>query len=613
MIDEGLEIIKRLMDSIEAQKKCLQFGALSVVTSGLKAHSNNYEIQLKGMTVVRKYVTRDKAMVSMDVTNLAVSRLKMHRDSEEMVKEVLETLRVTAMLRVNRNRIYELGAITHIVCAIVTYRRNEIILSNGFVLLEIIGSMNRGKEEILDRGLVKIALSMMKEYSENEVVLASSLGLMLLACEDERGMDEVISSNGVKVTLSAMKNLMNKAELQQRGLSFMQKLGATERGYAILDSLKGSWQWLAQGTVEGNSLVHLHKGTLESKGWAMGDINSEDDLHKGKLFLETRKGGGDSTGSMKIWSNSTLKQYMGLNTDEHKLSSNKVDSEFYFETIRNLGLLPRKGEMREDWYRRVREFEEHNGIDVRDLVKRNHIRMFGGVLEEDEIHGENGEGHSNKKSSKSSNRKKSVVSGSSHLRSKSITAASVTFFKQQEQQRSHRAKRKGSVATVGSGKKDRSRKSSVKGSAVAGAGPEKVHEQRAAFLLDGQDTHWVNSKGKKVINSYSFAADDDNGSDFDSEDEEKLEEERKKLHDILKAQEDAKPPEKRRDVFVTKEREQLYIPGPLEELYPELIGTSMETETWKSKHKQIPFYEDPLRFGRTKEEIAAMEVLMMSD
>ena len=101
----------------------------------------------------------------------------------------------------------------------------------------------------------------------------------------------MINSNGVATTLYAMKHLVNKAELQQRGLEFMKKLAGTTKGAQILDGIKGSWQWLCQGTEGGNALIHLLPGPLQSKGWAMGDINDRDVMHKGEknLWSTSRK------------------------------------------------------------------------------------------------------------------------------------------------------------------------------------------------------------------------------------------------------------------------------------------------------------------------------------
>ena len=70
-------------------------------------------------------------------------------------------------------------------------------------------------------------------------------------------------------------------------------------------------------------------------------------------------------------------------------------------------------------------------------------------------------------------------------------------------------------------------------------------------------------------------------------------------------------PEKRRDVFHAKDRHgNLYIPPPSEKLFPEVIGTKMSTAKYQTQQYQYTMYEDPYRFGKTKEEIAAMDAMM---
>ena len=179
---------------------------------------------------------------------------------------------------------------------------------------------------------MKIALNVMATYSENEEVLASSMGMLLLACEDERGLMQMLSSNGVATTLYAMKHLVNKAELQQRGLEFMKKLANTSKGAKILDGIKGSWQWLAQGTEGGNALIHLLPGPLQSKGWAMGDINERDEMHKGILYQESATGGGKSRA---LWTSGSLSKFMGLSQNDTKMELNNAQRDFYFEVRRS--------------------------------------------------------------------------------------------------------------------------------------------------------------------------------------------------------------------------------------------------------------------------------------
>lgn len=73
-------------------------------------------------------------------------------------------MKFTAKLRKNRVRIFDMGTITQITCAVVQYRNNESILCASMFLLETLSTMQKGKEEILNRGLVKIALSVMQQY-----------------------------------------------------------------------------------------------------------------------------------------------------------------------------------------------------------------------------------------------------------------------------------------------------------------------------------------------------------------------------------------------------------------------------------------------------------------
>ena len=108
MINQAMDIIQRLLDHRDAQKKCIQvrsetrseatkrceyhgigekldsntgssqFGALPQLIKGLKVHAQNYDIQIKGMKALYKYTlhspTQEKAMLTTDVTNMAITR-----------------------------------------------------------------------------------------------------------------------------------------------------------------------------------------------------------------------------------------------------------------------------------------------------------------------------------------------------------------------------------------------------------------------------------------------------------------------------------------------------------------------------------------------------------
>jgi hypothetical protein len=495
----------------------------------------------------------------------------------------------------------------------------------------------------------------------------------------------MINSNGVETTLSAMKHLVHKAELQQRGLEFMRKLAGTSKGAKILDGIKGSWQWLAQGTESGNALVHLLPGPLHSKGWAMGEINERDEMHKGRLYLDGATGARGK--SSALWTASSLSKYMGLSQKEKTMEFNTAEHDFYFQTIRDLGLLPRNDEEREYWFQRVKKFEKHHAINIQELVDRNQIYLFGGVLpehepvasddedqdEDEEEGGEEGEEGEEKKEKEEKKK-----------------AAAQPVYKE--------VKRKAMLS--------RAEKAALKAK-LRPPTPEKAIEKRAVFLEGKVSSGWVTKEATwekqhnmlydvdheaelhhddprfvarnashhvnihdtshlvhmdenhnlvggdpRVIGGDEGGGSDDDdetaeggGSDEDDDDGEEYSDEESddedeegggshhgKHHRVHKVQ--VKPnivhagkvhkghsmtlardlkngkrlPEKRRDVFHAQDRHgDLYIPQPLEVLFPDVIGTEMETAKSKTKRFQYTYYEDPYRFGKTPEELAAMD------
>ena len=547
-----------------------------------------------------------------------------------------------------------MGTITLITCAVVGFKSNTSILSNSFLLLETIGTMSRGKEEILSRGLVKIALNAMFDYQDNDSVLAASMGMLLLACEDDEGLAQMISSNGVATALNAMKHLVNKAELQQRGLEFMRKLSLSHKGAKILDGIKGSWQWLAQGTESGNALIHLLPGNLQSKGWAMGDINEKDVMHKGTLYSDDFKDGKSLSTSM--WTAANLKRYMGLNQKELQLASNKSEIEYYFKTIRDLGLLPRVGEKKEYWFIRVKRFEEKNGINIDELVKRNQIRLFGGgVMEEDVVTSKAGEEDGSDDGARPSPASKRKPAASPHRSRKHKEEEAKEPLHETRAVFLEGVKSSGWISAPGSFQSfgdDRERGGAGGGrrqslaSMPGGGGGRRQSVSADGGANDDLDDN-EEDEGKEGEDEEDRANDGEGGEEDDDEDFDDTRsmssmsskvsftgvpnikgsdssfvvrsKPRRSKNDISLGKPIPKVkkfigdmnnrlafPEKRREVFKTQYREQLYIPLPLEQMYPEVIGTHMESRKHATERLQLSIAQDPYNFGKTKEELAAI-------
>ena len=357
--------------------------------------------------------------------------------------------------------------------------------------------------------------------------------------------------------------------------------------------------------------------------------------------------------SKAMWTASSLKKFMGLSQKETTMDLNTAEHEFYYRVIRDLGLLPRNDEQREYWFQRVKAFEKKNGIDVKELVERNQIRKFGGVLQEDKIPEEAGKEEDHNKEKAHSER--------------NIGGGPMAY---------REVKRKAAKGTKG-------RKPPPP------AVVEKVYETRAVFLEGQKSSGWISGdptwKSGRQDASESDAAelgvnaggvdndqnddddyqenegednDDDDGDDDDDDDDEDDDDDdddeygdedendevyeedddyddhdafRLKRHatkpipkakhahrgKVLKTQKlklakhiEERLPEKRRDIFHAKDRHgDLYIPPPIEKLFPEVIGTGLSTAKYRTSKYQYTMYEDPYRFGKTVEEIAAMDAL----
>jgi hypothetical protein len=85
-------------------------------------------------------------------------------------------------------------------------------------------------------------------------------------------------------------------------------------------------------------------------------------------------------------------QQLKINTEQH---------EVFFDLLKTLDILPHEGEEREEWFKRVRIFEQENEVSIQDMIvtiqemkRRENIRLRlqqQGLLELDGGDGSNGQ------------------------------------------------------------------------------------------------------------------------------------------------------------------------------------------------------------------------------
>lgn len=230
-------------------------------------------------------------------------------------------------------------------------------------------------------GAVLTTVKCMQRHNSNGRILAPGMLFLTRAHSTYEGAEEIILKNGgVKVVIDAIKALYANEELQIEGLRMLQMLSRTEEGWKQIDSTRGGWQSICQGTTQGNALIHDLPGTLNNPGWAIGDTPHLPAIERIKQDQMKKKAARARQAEAAEWTVDTLKAFMGLSTKELTLAINNEIHATYFSLLTTLGLLPHPGEEREYWFMRLKAWEKENNSDLDEMTdtllklqkKRNH-------------------------------------------------------------------------------------------------------------------------------------------------------------------------------------------------------------------------------------------------
>ena len=270
--------------------------------------------------------------------------------------------------------------------SIETYRRNPDVLVAS---LEILASCATHSAEGLETSLysakgVSLSIKCMKKHKRHSLVLQRALEFLLLAGErDEQAKEAILTLRAIPQVIHAMKALVHEEFLQLRGLQLIQELSKTEDGWQQIEEERGAWQWLLQGDRAGNQLLHDQPGFFNNRGWCIGETPHLSNAQK--LMLrggrdEGEGGGRGGESKEQVWTSASLLEFIGASVRQLRVPSNTEVDTLFFDTVKNLGLLPFSGEGRDEWLRRVRTFEQEKNLSIASVVQTKQELLRTGKL-----------------------------------------------------------------------------------------------------------------------------------------------------------------------------------------------------------------------------------------
>eukprot|EP01039_Chlorochromonas_danica_P009348 gene9348-10320_t len=216
---------------------------------------------------------------------------------------------------------------------------------------------------------VQLACKLLTSYSRDIKIVGPSL-LLLHRLGDQlpEALETILKLDITSKVISALRLVPNDDELSLLGLKLLQLISRTSEGFNQLNKVNNGWQAICQGTELGDELVHRLPGSFQNPGWAIGDTHYLTEADRQKLAVKANLSNSLQVAPAKDWTVNSLRAYMGLAMDGKKLAINREYHELFFELIVTLDMLPRVGEEKEAWFRRLREFEFENGLQIDEMI-----------------------------------------------------------------------------------------------------------------------------------------------------------------------------------------------------------------------------------------------------
>lgn len=368
--DQGLKTLRHLSTFEAGRAACTKHGAISAVIIAQQAHPDSEDIQSLCVEVLGNFASSvDSQQVIIDdedCTARSLKQLRMFQHHRHIAGKLLSVIRAVSS-RVTRHGFLLNQDCPDLILAILkNFEEDTMVVADGLSVFENLAGSANGRKALIRMDIVSDCVRLLKKFRATKgkhLVLQAAVGVCTYCCNEKEGCLLVLKADGLLTVLNALKNMLGAEKFQLRGMVMVRNISRLNEGWEKLQSIRGAWQWIGQGTEKGNSLVHEHEGTLQNPGWCLGDAPNPTiyDRPLEEAYSLDYK-----------WDTQRLREYMGMKYawQNFNLGYNIASHENYFNIVSDLGLLPFKGELREDWYARLHTYEESNNVDLKALADK---------------------------------------------------------------------------------------------------------------------------------------------------------------------------------------------------------------------------------------------------
>jgi hypothetical protein len=223
---------------------------------------------------------------------------------------------------------------------------------------------------VLEMGCLEAVVQLIKRHASNARVLGPALHFLTRASRTDKDVLEYLLKQNMVDSIVAVTSLLyDNDALQLEALKLVQQLAKSDEGYNQITRSRGAWQSLCAGTSKGSVLVHDLPGALHNPGWTIGETKHLTVYDRAKLAAAKQHARRTRPPPKSLWTPASLKAFMGLGNKAMKLEINNEKHDAFFQLMTKLGLLPKPGEEREEWFIRLKEYEREGQVLLDDMAE----------------------------------------------------------------------------------------------------------------------------------------------------------------------------------------------------------------------------------------------------
>lgn len=335
------------------------------------------QIQLLCLKVLKQLLdcnfTRSELLKQQHALRIAYSISRAYMSSQDHVEIAVACLAQCARGERNRVEIIKQHVVPSLVQLCRMYSRSVPTVQGTMRLMNWTATDQSRMNYMYKMKGVHAALQCLKRHyksPQNPVLPPIIFFLSRMARNVPAALEQIVQRQHVTAMIvHVLQTEFNSDVIQLEALKLLQVIAKTSIGWQQIDAIKGGWQIICQGTVEGDTLIHRLPGALQNPGWAIGDtpyLTLPDRMKLAAAKLAQNELKQDPKAG---WTASSLREFMGLSTVGQTLAINTEQPEVFYELCSTLDVLPKSGEGREEWFHRVKAFEKENEVRIEEMVE----------------------------------------------------------------------------------------------------------------------------------------------------------------------------------------------------------------------------------------------------